>query len=158
MKGEYLTFLILLLSVNLYGQTYHSPNDPFSSLQADSIFINQTILKVDFGIDENYYKHLIYNSNNPEVMGFRIRIFSGSGHNAEQEANRARSRFLSRYPEIGAYLNYDAPDYKVYVGDCRIRSEILKLFDQIKHEFPYAFIPPKQAIDLEKYNSLIVDE
>lgn len=158
MKGEYLTLLILLFGLNLYGQSYHRSTDPFSSLQADSIYRNHTVLKVDFGIDENYYKHLIYNGNNPEVMGFRIRIFSGSGHNAKEDANRARSRFLSRYPEIGAYLNYDAPDYKVYVGDCRTRSEVLKLFDQIKRDFPYAFIPPKQAINLEKYKSLNVDE
>ncbi|MCK4923288.1 MAG: SPOR domain-containing protein [Bacteroidales bacterium] len=154
MRVEYLTLLILFLSPNLFGQSYHRPNDPFSSLQADSIYRNHSVIKVDFGINENYYKHLIYNSNNPEVMGFRIRIFSGSGHNAKQDANRARSRFLSRYPEIGAYLNYDAPDYKVYVGDCRTRSEVLKLFNQIKRDFPYAFIPPKQAIDLGKYKSL----
>lgn len=119
---------------------------------------NPTLLRVDGGIEENYFKHLIYNNNNPEIMGYRIRIFSGSGFNAKKEANNARSRFLSKYPEIGAYLNYDAPDYKVYVGDCRTRSEVLKLFNEIKSDFPYAFIPPKQAIDYEKYKSLIADE
>lgn len=110
-------------------------------------------ITLDEGIQENYYKHLIFNSKNPQVIGYRIRIFSGSGHDAKNNATMARATFLSRYPDIGAYLIYDAPDYKVYVGDCRTQSEVLKLFERIKKDFPYSFISPKQPIDPDKYKS-----
>jgi hypothetical protein len=102
-------------------------------------------LSFDEGIEDNYYKHLIYNKKHPDVMGYRIKIFSGSGHDAMERASKARARFLKNYEDVNAYLQYDAPDYKVYVGDCRTRSEVLKLFFEVKKEFPYAF-PIPQAI------------
>lgn len=158
MRAFYSIILILSVSLNISGQSNKNSIDSYTSLIADSVGYNHTIIAVDKGIEENYYKHLVYNSKNPEVMGYRIRIFSGSGVDAKRQANRARSLFLSKYPEIGADLTYDAPDYKVYVGDCRTRSEVLKLFSQIKRDFPYAFIPPRQAIDYEKYKRSIADD
>lgn len=158
MKGFYSICLILSVSLNISGQLRKNTIDSYTSIKTDSVGYNHTIITVDKGIEENYYKHLVYNSKNPEVLGYRIRIYSGSGIDAKQQANRVRSLFLSKYPEIGADLQYDAPDYKVYVGDCRTRSEVLKLFNQIKRDFPYAFIPPRQAIDYEKYKRSIADD
>ena len=156
MNTTYLAFVFFLIfSFNLEGQSSRSSSDPLSSLQRDSLSNYTTHLTLDEGIEENYYKHITQNRKNPSVIGYRIRIFSGSGHDAQQKATQARGRFLSKYPEIGAYLRYDSPDYKVYVGDCRTRSEVLKLFNQIKREFPYAFIPPKQAIDPKKYKPTV---
>jgi len=90
-------------------------------------------------IETNYYKHILYNQKNQGAMGYQLRIFSGSGPRAKEEAEKARSLFLSKYENIGAYLVYDTPDYKVYVGDCRTKSEILKLISMVKVDFPNAF-------------------
>lgn len=90
-------------------------------------------------IENNYYKHILYNQKYSGAMGYQLRIFSGSGPKAKEDAEKARSLFLSKYEQIGAYLVYDTPDYKVYVGDCRTQSEILRLINLVKDDFPNAF-------------------
>ncbi|MFO7934740.1 MAG: SPOR domain-containing protein [Bacteroidales bacterium] len=84
----------------------------------------------------NYYKHLARNREIKGVPGYRIRIYSDSGIGAKEEQQRVRARFLSLYPGIDAYYHYDEPFFKVYVGDCRTRSEALKLYDRVKKNFP----------------------
>jgi hypothetical protein len=90
----------------------------------------------------NYYKHLARNREKKGVPGYRIRIFSDSGIGAKEEQQRVRARFLSLYPGIDAYYHYDEPFFKVYVGDCRTRSEALKLYDRVKENFPNPILVP----------------
>ena len=80
------------------------------------------------------------NSKVRGVPGYRIRIFSESGIGAKEEQQRIRASFLSEFPEIDAYYKYDEPYFKVYVGDCRSRSEALKLYDLIEDKFPNPII------------------
>jgi hypothetical protein len=84
----------------------------------------------------NYYKFLTMNSKMSGVPGYRIRIYSESGLGAKEKQQKVRARFLSLYPGTDAYYRYDEPYFKVYVGDCRTRSEALKLYDRIKENFP----------------------
>jgi hypothetical protein len=88
----------------------------------------------------NYYKLLVENSKIKGVPGYRIRIYSESGLGAKEDQQRVRARFLSLFPGIDAYYRYDEPYFKVYVGDCRTRSEALKLMDQVKKKFPNAIL------------------
>ena len=55
---------------------------------------------------------------------------------AKEQQQRVRARFLSYFPDTDAYYRYDEPYFKVYIGDCRTRSEALKLYDQVKKKFP----------------------
>ena len=90
----------------------------------------------------NYYKHLARNREIQGVPGYRIRIFSDSGIGAKEEQQRVRARFLSLYPGIDAYYHYDEPFFKLYVGDCRTRSEALKLYARVKENFPHPILVP----------------
>jgi hypothetical protein len=90
-------------------------------------------------IETNYYRHMMFNQKEPGAMGYQLRIFSASGPKAKDEAEKARSVFLSKFDSIGAYLVYDSPDYKVYVGDCRSKSEIIGLLNRVRNVFPNAF-------------------
>ncbi len=105
-------------------------------------------ITMDESIEDNFYKHLLFNSKNPDAMGYRIRIFTSTGNDAAEKARNERARFLSKYDDIGAYMNYSAPDYMVYVGDCRTWSEVLKLYYKIKDDFPNSF-PVPQPIKIE---------
>jgi hypothetical protein len=92
-------------------------------------------------IEENYYKHILYNQKDPGVMGYRIRIFRDSGTDAKERANVVRSNFLLKFEDIDAELKYvENIDWVVYVGNFRTRSEVLKLFNKVKVDFPYSFI------------------
>jgi len=88
----------------------------------------------------NYYKLITRNMSSTGVPGYRIRIFSESGVGAKQEQQKVRARFLSLFPGLDAYNRYDEPYFKVYVGDCRTKSEALKMLDMIKDDFPNSII------------------
>jgi hypothetical protein len=100
----------------------------------------QVSIEVDSLLTSNYYKLLNQNSIKSGVPGYRIRIYSESGLGAKEEQQRVKARFLTLYPEVDAYNRYDEPYFKVYVGDCRTRSEALKLYDRISRAFPDAII------------------
>jgi len=135
-----LSFFILLPGIILQAQNIQDERDVLSRLKGNDDFYSDFRVAVDSMIEENYYKHILYNRKNIKTMGYRIRIFSGSGNDAFQQANQTRGHFLSKYEDINAYISYVSPDYKVYIGDCRTRSEVLKLFEKINEDFPYAFI------------------
>jgi hypothetical protein len=96
----------------------------------------QIKIEADSLLVANYYKFLTANNKVSGVPGYRIRIYSESGLGAKDEQQRIRAKFLSLYPDTDAYYRYDEPYFKVYVGDCRTRSEALKLFDRVKKNFP----------------------
>ena len=97
---------------------------------------DQVHIEIDSLLEVNYYKLMALNSKVKGVPGYRIRIFSESGIGAKEEQQRIRASFLSNFPDIDAYYVYDEPYFKLYVGDCRTRSEALKLYDRIKEKFP----------------------
>lgn len=123
--------------------------DILSSLEQKGKGEGELKISMNDLIIENLHRHIHYNANNPDIPGYRIRIFSDSGFDSYDRAISVRTRFISKHENIGAYLQYDVPDYKIYVGDCRTKSEALKIFEAIKSDFPYAFIVP-QNINLDK--------
>ncbi|MDA3821428.1 MAG: SPOR domain-containing protein, partial [Bacteroidales bacterium] len=91
-------------------------------------------------IQYNYYKHIVQNSKDIGVEGYRIRIFSDIGHGAKERQQRIRAKFLSLYPEIQTYPPYEGSYYKIYVGDFRTKRDALKVLEIIIKDFPDAFI------------------
>ncbi len=69
-----------------------------------------------------------------------IRIYSGSSHSARDEAYETKARFLMKYEGIRNDVIYDDPNFKVYIGGYRSKSETLKLLNKIKSDFHTAFI------------------
>ena len=126
--------LMISTGAVLYAQPGYR-GDVLKQLQ-DEEGQDQVKIGADSLLVANYYKLLVKNSKVKGVPGYRIRIFSESGLGAKEEQQRVRARFLSQYPDIDAYYRYDEPYFKVYVGDCRTRSEALKLYDRIKRRFP----------------------
>lgn len=139
MKSSLFSILCLLFSVGVInGQPGRSvaPGGDILTRLMDEEPDNQIDIRADSLLVANYYKFLTTNSKVRGVPGYRIRIYSGSGIEAKEEQQRVRARFLSLYPDIDAYYRYDEPFFKVYVGDCRTRSEALKLYDRVKKNFP----------------------
>ena len=97
-------------------------------------------IEVDSLLVANYNKLTTRNMQSTGIPGWRIRIFSESGLGAKQAQQQVRARFLSLYPGLDAYNEYDEPFFKVYVGDCRTKSEALKLQDMIRRDFPNSIL------------------
>jgi hypothetical protein len=103
---------------------------------------DQITLELDSLLMSNYNKMISKNMRSSGIPGYRIRIYSESGIGAKKQQQQVRARFLSLYPGLDAYNRYDEPFFKVYVGDCRTKSDALKLNDRIKRDFPNPIVVP----------------
>ena len=133
MKSLFLVFACAFLSVvHLQGQSAGSGKG--------EDLLDRTGVHADSLLVANYYKLITSSKKEAGVSGYRILIFSDSGIGAKEEQQKIRARFISEFPGVDAYYRYDEPNFKVYVGDCRTRSEALKLHEQIEKKFPNSFI------------------
>ena len=143
------SFIFLLFLISVAGLLH--AQEGRSSTQGDILRDlleegpgDRVYIEMDSGLLENYDKLISANMQSSGVPGYRIRIYSKSGIGAKQEQQQVRARFLSLYPGIDAYNRYDEPYFKIYVGDCRTRSDALKLQDRIRRDFPNSFITEDQ--------------
>jgi hypothetical protein len=91
-------------------------------------------------LDEILLTFMEQNRKMGGIPCYWIRIYSGSSNNAREEAYETKARFLRKYEGIRNDVIYDDPNFKVYIGGYRSKSETLKLLNTIKKDFPTAFI------------------
>ena len=102
--------------------------------------------------------HLTYNEKKT-MTGYRIRIFFDNKQTARNESEATMARFLKTYHGIPAYRTYANPYFKVSVGDFRTKSEAMEFLEEIKHNFPGAFVT-KETISypvIDRQNSFVTD-
>ncbi len=74
------------------------------------------------------------------LSGYRVRIFFDNKQSARHESEQTLKRFRAMYRDVAVYRTYTNPYFKVTVGDCRTKSEAMKLLSSIKGNFPSAFV------------------
>ena len=81
----------------------------------------------------------------PETLqGFRIQILATNNFD---EANTTRNTFSLTFPELWVYLVFEAPTYKIRVGDFSNRAEAKTLLEQFESQgFKTAWIVPDRII------------
>ena len=94
----------------------------------------------DEKINELLSKHLKINEVVNTIPGFRINVFFQSGNNSKTGAMQCKAAFTEKYPDIEAYVVYEEPNFKVKIGDFRTRMEARGFVQQIKMDFPDAFV------------------
>lgn len=135
----FISFIFSVSTLVAQGNQAGRQGDLLLSLQEDGSG-DRVTLEVDSLMVSNYNKLISKNMKASGIPGYRIRIYSESGIGAKKEQQQVRARFLSLYPGLDAYNKYEEPFFKIYVGDCRTRSEALKLQDMIKKDFPNPFM------------------
>lgn len=80
------------------------------------------------------------NYNQTSLEGFRVQIYSGSGLTSKDEASATQTRFLKMFPGERAYIIYNAPFWRVRVGDFRSRSEAMRMLQSVKPSFAGSYI------------------
>lgn len=80
----------------------------------------------------------LYGNIESSQNGFRVQIFNGS----RKDAEKRRAEFLRNYHEqnIPVYLTYDAPEYRVQVGDFLDRINAHHVAQLLKENFSSAFV------------------
>ena len=75
-----------------------------------------------------------------KVQGYRIRVFYDNSPQARTRSEGIAAYLRSQYPENGVYRTFEAPNYKVTVGDFRSKEEALKIYMALKGIYPTAYI------------------
>jgi hypothetical protein len=114
-------------------------NDSFSN-NKDSAYIGAYTLSLPVGLEQliGTYKKVNYNSLG--LDGYRVQIFSESGNNAKEHAQKSLSDFNQSLYENPAYLIYQQPNFKVRCGDFRSKAEARRLLKLLSGQYPGAYI------------------
>jgi len=141
-KNAFLLILFVFQGFAAFSQlSVNLPGDLLQNLKAYHNSRSSVNIYLDSLIEQNYYRHILYNQKDPGVTGYRIRIFRDSGINARDRATAVYSNFMTKFDGVDAEMKYvENTDWVIYVGNCRTRSEVLKLFNRVKVDFPYSFI------------------
>jgi len=105
------------------------------SSSAGKIYINQNP-----DLQKIINNHISINKDKYVLKGWRVQIFLDSGKNARYRANSKKSNFLSRYPDVNAYIDYNAPYFKIHVGNFRTKIEAEAFKKKISSNFSNSWV------------------
>ena len=98
--------------------------------------------KVNIDQDKDISKLLEYKKDLNTVDLYKIQVYQGNRSGAED----AKIKFASLYSEWPISMEYETPNYKIWVGNFRSRLEADKALIKIKTNYMNAFIfKPKQV-------------
>lgn len=83
--------------------------------------------------------HILANKSR-QLKGYRVQIYFGSGAKAKTKAEILKKEFLTEYPDIQAYLEYNAPYFKVKVGNFRSKTDAERFKKTIEADYEKIFI------------------
>lgn len=86
----------------------------------------------------NKYEAILKAKNG--VDGWRVQIMFKT---KKEEIQQLKITFIKLYPGIPAYLKYEAPYYRLRVGNCRTKLEAIKIKQEISKNFPDAYAVPE---------------
>lgn len=101
---------------------------------------NANVIFHSVAIDSLTTLNTLYNYSQISLEGYRIQIYSGSGPSAKSDYQNAKNQVLTSFPAVRTYGTYNAPSWRVRVGDFRYRSEALPLFNKLRLQFPSCYI------------------
>jgi hypothetical protein len=122
-------------------------NDMFSSLNNDRV-TGEVFLIQDAAISNMLRRHALLNSEVTHIQGYRLQVFFSSTRTARQEAQNIKKNFENSTHNVAVYIEYNAPYWKVKIGDFVNKSDALRLKNELAIDFPNAWVI-KEAI-LEK--------
>jgi hypothetical protein len=140
--------LLIVLTLAAFSQVAHSQSvyrserhqDIFTRLAEERPGAGEITVHSDPKLNEILLKYIEINQAQRGIPCYWIRIYSGSGHNSRDEAYQVKAKFLKKQEGVRNMVTYDEPNFKVYVGGYRVKSEALKLLQNIQRDFPSAFI------------------
>jgi hypothetical protein len=124
----------LFLAFSMQAQT---PSvDVFAWLQTR--IPGQGIIQIrqDNTIRDKVNLHLAQQRSMKGIWGYKISIFRGSGQTTRKDAELTRSKFISKYENVECKLEFEYPNWKVYVGSFRTKSEALQFLHKISTDYP----------------------
>ncbi len=138
MKRYLLLFLCIVTGQVIFAQVSF-PDDRTQDSNLPEI-LNNIQVNRDPLLDKMLGWSIENNKIKSKIDGFRVEIFFSSDVDAKEKALKKKMEFLSVYPDNTVHVKYVSPNFRVRVGDFRTKNEALKLYKEIKDNFPVAFI------------------
>lgn len=86
--------------------------------------------KVNGDLNSGYTKYI-------EISGWRIQVFSGNNPRvSKNEAFSKEADIKSVFPDIGTYVTYTAPFWRLRVGDFQTYQDARTVLTNIRNTFP----------------------
>ena len=124
-KPILLWFFLLIFSKNLFSQ------DGKVTINMDTTLLKLIDLKKEV---------------NSEIENYKIQIFSGNRNDAENTI----SEYKILYNDSSAIIKYEAPNYKIWIGNYYTLIEAEKEILKLRKKYPNAFIfKPTKSINFE---------
>ncbi len=153
MKNFICLIFISLVSFNSFAQYPGEGKDQpdiFKEVCKPSKDVGKITIVQDEQIKLLVNRYIEVHRKDNKIPGYKIRIFSDSGQPARQKAYSERDRFATTFPNMPSpAVEYETPNFKVYVGGFRTKNDAFKAYKQIAKEFRNAFIVPAR-INLPK--------
>jgi len=71
-----------------------------------------------------------------QTSGFKVQIYSSNAPRiSKDEAFRLEAEVKDKFPDVGTYISFSAPFWRVRVGDCKTQQEANTLMEALKKEF-----------------------
>jgi len=159
MKQFCVGFVFLLISgfalhaQELQNDEKQTEKIEFQDLKKHPLLQENQVIQ-DSRIDSLLQWHIAMNQRKNGIDGYRLEIFFNSDRNAREEAMEVKTEFLKRYPDLDAYIQFQAPNFRVRIGNFRTKSEALKVKERIKEYYPNAF----RVDDEIRFPELITEE
>ena len=142
-KLLYIALIFSTLAIKGLAQgteQYETESEIFKQLFQQEMSSGEIRIIQEDKLDEILMLFMEQNRKLGGIPSYWIRIYSGSAHNSREKAYEMKARFLRKYEGIRNDVIYDDPNFKVYIGGYRSKSEALKILNTIKRDFPNAFI------------------
>ena len=128
----------IILLVAFSSTSGNSQGTRFSACN-NKINLNATVVQ-DHQIERLLCVHRELTESREGINGFRIQIFSDGGTQSRTRVLQRQRSFELSHPDIKTYVTYDAPDFKLRVGNFRTRLDAQRFLNQISSSFPGAYI------------------
>ncbi len=138
--------ILLLFSqcIRLSAQQYKAlPQSIFEVLQSKGeelgdVQINQpnTLLSLVGRVSPRYGRILIGESNAQVVYGYRIVYFNSNAPKAKSIIYARQGTLRKLAPEYPTYIHFNAPFWRLQLGDFRTREEAREVLRELKKDLP----------------------
>lgn len=108
----------------------------------------QVTIEKDPRIDQlvKNQSQIIPPATSPQISGYRIQL---SFDQSKSVIDEQRARFVAMFPKVDTYVEYNAPNYFLKVGDFRSQLEAENIKAQVQAQFPLSFVI-KEKINLPR--------
>lgn len=91
---------------------------------------------IEKSANELLEKKIEHNKSLGVANRWKVQIFNGK----LDDSKMAYIDFKKKFMEFDATIVFSSPHYKVWIGNCRTRSEAEKILNEVKKQYPRAFL------------------